>query len=164
MPLHYSVSVPEARSSLATGLGRVLVIVYAILALAAAGRSVSQIITRFDEAPIAFTLSALAAAVYIVATIALVAKGPVWNRVAWIAIGFELAGVIVIGAISLLAPQLLGLPDTNPFGRYSTVWSDFGAGYLCIPLVLPVLGLLWLRSRRAAGRDGAATSSSEVNA
>ncbi|TPW76029.1 hypothetical protein [Schumannella soli] len=154
---------PEARSSLATGLGRVLVIVYAILALAATGRSVSQILSRFDEAPVAFTLSALAAVVYIVATIALVAKGPVWNRVAWIAIGFELVGVLVIGAISLLAPQLLGLPDINPFGRYATVWSDFGAGYLCIPLVLPVLGLLWLRSRRDAARQ-AATVDAEVRA
>jgi hypothetical protein len=26
-----------------------------------------------------------------------------------------------------------------------TVWSSFGAGYGYVPLVLPVLGLLWLR-------------------
>ncbi|TPW70737.1 hypothetical protein [Schumannella sp. 10F1B-5-1] len=146
---------PEARSSLATGLGRVLVVVYAILALAATGRSVTQILSRFSEAPIAFSLSAAAAVVYIVATIALVAKGPVWNRVAWAAIGFELAGVLIVGTLSLVAPQVLGLSDTNPFGRQSTVWSLYGAGYLCVPLVLPVLGLLWLRSRRRAAQASA---------
>ncbi len=78
-----------------------LVAVYAILAIAATGRSVFQIIDRFDEAPIAFSLSALAAVVYIVATLAL-ALG--WRRVALVTICFELAGVLVIGTVSVVAP------------------------------------------------------------
>ena len=130
------------------GIGRVLVAVYGILALAATGRSVFQIIDRFAEAPLAFSLSALSALVYIVATIALVAPGATWYRVARITIGFELIGVLVVGTISLAAPGLLGLDSINPFGRQSTVWSAYGLGYLLIPLVLPVLGLLYLRSRR----------------
>jgi hypothetical protein len=130
-----------------TGVGRVLVAVYAILAIAATGRSVFQIIDRFDEAPIAFSLSALAAVVYIVATIAL-ALG--WRRTALATICFELAGVLVIGTISIVAPGLLGLGGLDPFGREATVWSAFGAGYLLVPLVLPLLGLLWLRRGRAA--------------
>lgn len=127
-------------------------VVYGILALAATGRSVFQIIDRFEEAPLAFSLSALSAVVYIVATVALVAPGRLWQRVAWVTITFELIGVLVVGAISVLAPQLLGLTSVDPFGRQSTVWSAFGAGYLLIPLVLPVLGLWWLRvqSRRDA--------------
>jgi hypothetical protein len=128
-----------------TGVGRVLVAVYAILAIAATGRSVFQIIDRFDEAPIAFSLSALAAVVYIVATVAL-ALG--WRRVALLTICFELAGVLVIGTMSVVAPALLGLDSLDPFGRQATVWSAYGAGYLLVPLVLPVLGLLWLRRRR----------------
>jgi hypothetical protein len=127
------------------GLGRVLVAVYGVLAIAAVGRSVFQIIDRFEEAPIAFTLSAVAAVVYVLATLSL-AFG--WDRVAWITISFELVGVLVIGAISVLAPAMLGLDEINPFGREATVWSVFGAGYLFIPLVLPILGILWLRSRR----------------
>jgi hypothetical protein len=130
-----------------TGAGRVLVAVYAILAIAATGRSVFQILDRFDEAPIAFSLSALAAVVYIVATIAL-ALG--WRRVALATICFELAGVLVIGTLSIVAPALLGLEGVDPFGREATVWSAYGAGYLLVPLALPVLGLIWLRSRRAA--------------
>ena len=131
-----------------SGVGRLLITVYAILALGATGRSVVQIIERFDTAPLAFTLSAIAALVYIVATIALIAPGPVWNRVAWIAIGFEAVGVIVVGALSIAMPELF--PE-------ATVWSVFGMGYLFIPLVLPWLGLWWLASVRASER-AAATS------
>lgn len=137
-----------AAGTLAVGLGRVLVAVYAILAIAATGRSVTQIATRFGEAPVAYALSGLAAVVYIVATVALIGRGAIWARVAWAAIGFELVGVLVIGTLSLVAPAVLGIDDLNPFGRQATVWSLYGAGYLLVPLVLPVLGLLWLRSRR----------------
>jgi len=129
-----------------TGPGRVLVAVYAVLAIAATGRSAFQIVDRFEEAPIAFTLSAVAAVVYIVATLAL-ALG--WRRIALVTICFELAGVLVVGTLSVVAPGVLGLESVDPFGREATVWSVFGAGYLFVPLVLPVLGLLWLRSRKA---------------
>ena len=67
-----------------TGIGRVLVIVYAIMALAATGRSFVQIVREFDEAPVAYTLSALAAVVYILATLALIFAGRRgWYLVAW---------------------------------------------------------------------------------
>lgn len=143
-------------TSRATGVGRVLVVVYAILALAATGRSIVQIIERFDEAPLAYSLSALSAVVYIVATIALIAPGAAWYRVAWITIGFEMLGVLVVGTISVIAPSVLGLSSIDPFGRQSTVWSAYGLGYVLIPLVLPVLGMLWLSRRRPAPVDGRA--------
>ncbi len=126
-----------------TGVGRVLVAVYAILAIAATGRSVFQIIDRFDEAPLAFVLSALAGVVYIVATLAL-AFG--WRRLALATICFELAGVLVVGTLSLLLPEVF---DPRPDSREATVWSAYGLGYLLVPLVLPVLGLLYLRRRPA---------------
>lgn len=138
-----------------SGAGRVLVVVYGILALAAIGRSTYQIITRFDESPIAYTLSALAALVYVLATIALAAR---WDVIAWVTVVFELVGVLVIGTVSVLAPAVLGLTDASPFGGQATVWSVYGAGYLFIPLVLPVLGILWLRAttRRTDVTRGAA--------
>nr|WP_309129666.1 hypothetical protein [Microbacterium sp.] len=123
-----------------SGIGRVLVIVYAVMALAATGRSFVQIIRRFDEAPLAYTLSAVAAVVYILATLALVLAGRTgWYAVAWIAIVFELTGVIVVGAMSLAVPELFA---------HDSVWSFFGIGYLFVPLVLPVFGLWWLRTHR----------------
>ena len=118
-----------------TGLGKALIAVYGVLALAATFRSVYQIATKFDEAPLAYSLSAVAAVVYIVATIALIGKGNAWRIVARVAITFELVGVLVVGTLSLVAPDLFGHPS---------VWSVFGIGYLFIPLVLPVLGLIWL--------------------
>jgi cytochrome bd-type quinol oxidase subunit 2 len=145
---------PEAAASVrataarrpGSGVGRVLVAVYAILAIAATGRSVFQIIDRFGEAPVAFVLSALAGVIYIVATIALGAR---LRTLALVTISIELLGVLVVGTLSLVAPALLGLDSLDPFGRESTVWSAYGAGYLLVPLVLPVLGLLYLRSSAA---------------
>ena len=122
----------------ATGPGRVLVAVYAVFALAAGARAVVQLSTRFSEAPVAYLLSALAAAVYVVATVALARGG---RRVALAAITVELVGVLVVGALSLLDPA--AFPD-------ETVWSAFGRGYGFVPLVLPLLGLLWLRRRAPA--------------
>jgi hypothetical protein len=139
----------DSRRPRMTGPGRVLVAVYAVLAIAATGRSVFQIIDRYEEAPVAFTLSAVAAVVYLVATLALALR---LDRLAWATIGFELVGVLVVGALSVLAPGVLGLDPFDPFdpfGGEATVWSVFGAGYLFVPLALPVIGLIWLaRGRR----------------
>ena len=126
-------------SSRSTGVGRVLIAVYAVLALAATGRSFVQIATDFSDAPIAYALSALAAVVYILATIALIRKGDLWYRIAWITISFELLGVLVVGLLSLFDPILFPA---------KTVWSVFGAGYGFVPLVLPIIGMIWLSLKR----------------
>lgn len=124
-----------------TGPGRVLVAVYALFAVAAGSRSAYQIVTRFEEAPLAFLLSAFAATVYLVATIALARPGRIAYRVALTAVLVELIGVLVVGTVTVLNP--------GEFPR-DTVWSYFGRGYGFVPLVLPVLGLLWLRRSKAA--------------
>ncbi|WP_298181392.1 hypothetical protein [Saccharomonospora sp.] len=128
----------------ASGPGRVLIAVYAIFAIGATARALSQIATRFDEAPVPYALSALAAVVYLLATVALAKRGVKWWRVAVAACAFEMIGVLVIGTVSLALPE--AFPD-------ATVWSNYGMGYLFIPLVLPVFGLLWLR-RTAPRRRG----------
>ncbi len=127
------------RPAAAAGPGRVLVAVYGVFALAAGSRAAVQLSTRFAEAPVAYVLSALAAAVYVVATVALARGG---RRTALVAITIELVGVLVVGTLSLL--DRAAFPD-------ETVWSAYGRGYLFIPLVLPVAGLLWLRRGRRLG-------------
>ena len=106
--------------------------VYGVFAFAATGRSTLQLATKAAEAPLPYTLSAVAAVVYVVATFAL-ATGR--RGLALAAVGTELVGVLVVGATSELFP-----------GDYhdKTVWSHFGAGYGYVPLVLPLLGLWWL--------------------
>lgn len=118
-----------------SGAGRALVAVYGVFALAATARATVQLATRFTEAPLAYLLSALAGAIYIVATVTLARGGRAGRRVAWTAISLELAGVLVVGTLSVLDPVA--------FPR-ATVWSTYGIGYGFVPLVLPVLGLLWL--------------------
>lgn len=123
----------------ASGFGKVLVALYATFAVGATSRAAFQIGTKYDEAPLAYTLSAVAASVYLLATLGL-AVDRRWARLlAWVAVSVEAAGVLGIGAFSLVRPELF--PE-------STVWSDFGLGYLLIPLVLPFVGLWWLRRTR----------------
>ncbi|MFG1798605.1 hypothetical protein ACGFI4_00295 [Micromonospora carbonacea] len=118
-----------------TGPGRLLIAVYLLFAIAATSRAGLQIATRFAEAPVAYLLSALAALVYIVAAVGLARAGHAGRRVALACCSVELVGVVGVGLLSLADPELF--PD-------ETVWSGFGSGYGYVPLVLPVLGLLWL--------------------
>lgn len=122
----------ERSEAVRSGPGRVLVAVYGIFALAATSRAAVQIATRFAEAPLAYVLSAFAGVVYIVLTVAL-ARGA--RRVAVAACLVELAGVLVVGTLSLADPA--AFPQ-------ATVWSGYGSGYVFVPLALPVIGLLWL--------------------
>lgn len=121
------------------GVGRIIVMLYAILALAAAWRSGFQILTKFDVAPVAFTLSAVSAVVYIIATFALAIPGKTAWKVAIAAVWFELLGVLVVGTWSILPTDIF--PET-------TVWSTYGQGYGFIPLILPIIGLYWLYKHR----------------
>jgi hypothetical protein len=118
----------------------VLIAVYGIFALSATARAGVQIATRFGEAPLPYLLSASAGVVYILATIGLAGRGPGARRLAWGAVGFELVGVLVVGTLSVF--------DAGDFPD-DTVWSVFGRGYGFIPLVLPLVGLWWLRRTRA---------------
>jgi hypothetical protein len=128
--------VPEQPADTAAGPGRVLVGLYGLFAVAAGARAAVQLATDFSAAPVAYLLSALAAVVYVVATIGLARGGRGGRRAALIACSVELTGVLVVGTLSLL--------DRGAFPD-ATVWSVYGQGYGFVPLVLPVLGLLWLR-------------------
>ncbi|GAA2515821.1 hypothetical protein [Pilimelia columellifera] len=121
------------------GPGRALVYVYGVFAVAAGARAGVQIATKFGAAPLAYSLSALAAAIYLVAAVGLARGGPGGRRLALVCCTVELVGVLAVGTASLLWRH--AFPD-------ATVWSAFGQGYGYVPLVLPVLGLWWLRRAR----------------
>lgn len=132
-------SSPSDPGATRRGPGRILVLVYGIFALAATARAGVQIALQFSEAPIAYLLSALAAVIYCAATFALAKATKISRQVATVAIAIELIGVLGVGAFSYAVPE--DFPD-------ATVWSHFGQGYGFVPLVLPILGLLWLRRTR----------------
>jgi hypothetical protein len=128
---------PE-RPDTSHGFGRALVAIYAVFALAAAARSIYQLIAEVDsDTVVPYVLSAFAGIVYVIATYALARNH---RQLALATIAIELVGVITVGILSLADADLF--PD-------ETVWSDFGHGYGFIPLVLPFVGLWWLRRTRA---------------
>lgn len=128
---------PEGRS-LSAGFGRLVVLAYVVFAVSAGVRAGFQVATKFDHAPISYSLSALAALIYLVAAIAIV-RGAA--GVALAAVSIELAGVVGVGALSYMVRDWF--PEAS-------VWSHFGSGYGFVPLVLPVVGLVFLLRRRGS--------------
>lgn len=134
---------PETRgASTKHGAGRALVVVYAVLAIGSTSRALFELATKFSQAPLPYTLSAVAAVVYCVITWALIRDTAPSRRIATVAMVAELIGVIVVGTWSVV--------DGAAFPK-SSVWFWFGRDYLFVPLVLPIWGLAFLwRTRRAA--------------
>ena len=127
---------PVQEESPPTGPRRILLAFYAIFALAATARAVVQIATQFQAAPLAYLLSLFSGIIYLGATIGLATNQPFSRPLAWASCSAELVGVLVIGTASLIDP------DAFP---HDTVWSRFGSGYGYFPVLLPILGLLYLR-------------------
>jgi hypothetical protein len=134
--------------SLSSGWGRVLVFVYGLFAVAATGRSLVQLGTDAGHAPLAYSLSLVAAVIYLAATTCLLLGGRRGWAIAVVACSVELVGVLSVGTLSYVATDLF--PD-------KTVWSHFGQGYGFLPLVLPFAGLAWLRNTRLSRTPGDAS-------
>lgn len=127
-------------------VGRILLIAaYAILGLAATGRSVVQITTKLSEAPLPYLVSGASALLYVLIAIALW-RG--WRRVAIVGTAVELVGVLVVGTLGYAAPELW--PD-------ETVWTGYGSAYGWVPLALPVIALVVLLRGRGADAEAVAT-------
>ncbi|MGW2232094.1 hypothetical protein [Streptomyces formicae] len=130
-----------ARQKLIAGPGILLVWLYGVMVVGAVSRSAVQISTDFHKAPLAYTLSAIAGVVYGFITYSLVRGGDTARKAALVCCAAELVGVLAVGAWTLAEPS--AFPD-------ATVWSDFGMGYLFIPVILPVTAIFWLRKSRRA--------------
>lgn len=133
------------------GPGRVLALTYAFFTLAAGARSGVQLATHASRAPVAYSLSALAAVSYLAGTVMVAAadRDPRRRPFAIALCRLELAGVLLVGTLSLALPA--AFPD-------ATVWSHYGSGYAFVPAGLPLLALVWLHftkpSLRAVSRAG----------
>ncbi|MFJ8491735.1 hypothetical protein ACIRBZ_25825 [Streptomyces sp. NPDC094038] len=129
-------AVDERPKRLTSGPGTLLVWFYGVMVVGAVSRSAYQIATEFDRAPLAYSLSAVAGVVYAFITYTLVRGGETARRVAQVCCAAELAGVLIVGTWTLV--------DSSAFPD-ATVWSDYGMGYVFIPVLLPVSALYWLR-------------------
>ncbi|UFQ14581.1 MULTISPECIES: hypothetical protein [Streptomyces] len=133
----------DGRRKLITGPGILLLWLYGVMVVGAVSRSAVQISTDFDKAPLAYSLSALAGLVYGFITYSLVRGGDTARKAALVCCAAELVGVLAVGTWTLAEPS--AFPD-------ATVWSDFGMGYLFIPVILPVTAIFWLLRARRTGR------------
>jgi hypothetical protein len=131
---------PEGTSH---GPGRLLIAVYAVLAIGATVRSLYELATKFSAAPVSYSLSLFAAVVYVVITICLIRGTDRARAIAQIGMWIELVGVLVVGTLSIVNPDLFTNPETGK--AVSSVWYWYGRDYLFVPLVLPVLGLVFIR-------------------
>ncbi|MEU5889474.1 hypothetical protein ABZ835_21930 [Streptomyces sp. NPDC047461] len=129
----------SAKNRLVSGPGTLLVWLYGVMVVGAVSRSIYQIATEFDRAPLAYSLSALAGLVYGFITYTLVRGGETARKAALVCCAAELVGVLTVGTWTLLDPS--AFPDT-------TVWSDYGMGYIFIPVLLPLSAIYWLRKAR----------------
>ena len=120
------------------GVGRLLIAVYGIFALSATARASYQLVRKFEDAPVAYSLSLVSAITYILVTISLTKQSGRLASIAKPLVIFELVGVVSVGVLSLAVPELF---------KHPSVWSEFGIGYGFLPLILPILALLWLGRR-----------------
>jgi hypothetical protein len=120
------------------GVGRLLIAVYGIFALSATARASYQLVRKFEDAPVAYSLSLVSAITYILVTVSLARQSGRLAAVAKPLVIFELIGVVSVGVLSLAVPELF---------KHPSVWSEFGIGYGFLPLILPILALFWLGRR-----------------
>ncbi|QHY94532.1 hypothetical protein SSPS47_05275 [Streptomyces sp. S4.7] len=130
---------PGGRTRLVQGPGLLLVWLYGVMSVGAVSRTAFEISTKFDRAPLAYALSGIAAVVYVFITYTLVRGGETARKAALVCCAAELVGVLAVGTWTIVDPS--AFPE-------ATVWSGFGWGYVFIPVLLPVTGMLWLRGSR----------------
>ena len=104
----------------------------------------TSVATKFSAAPVSYSLSLIAAVIYVVITVCLVRDTPRACAVAQAGMWIELVGVLVVGTPSIVDKDLFTNPETGK--AVSSVWYWFGRDYLFVPLVLPILGLRFIRS------------------
>ncbi len=115
-----------------------LLAAYSLLAFAAVGRSTYQVLFKFDQAPLPYSLSLIAACIYLIACWAIWRGDALAVRVGKVACAFELAGVLVVGTLTTFSDHALDV---------GTVWSYYGRDYGWLPLVVPGLALWWFFRR-----------------
>ncbi len=115
--------------------GVILVISYPVLAISTGFRSIYQLFFKEGVTNyLAPALSAVAAILYLVATIGFAIQEKWAWRISVVALGLEMILVLLIGTLSFIYTDVIG----------RTVWRYYGIDYAFFPLIQPLLGLLWL--------------------
>lgn len=117
-----------------TAVGYILGISYPLLALSTGARGIYQWLFRDDLPKLAPALTIFSSLLYLIAAVGFFKRTRHAWRVSVTALSIETIGVLTVGTLSILAPDLLA----------HTAWSRFGMDYGFFPLIQPLLGLAWL--------------------
>jgi hypothetical protein len=125
----------QGLSGFIAAAGVILAISYPILAISTGFRAVYQLFFKDGVTNyLAPALTAVAALLYLIATVGFAVREKWAWRISVVALGLEMGLVLLVGTLSLVIPDTIG----------RTVWRYFGIDYAFFPLIQPLLGLLWL--------------------
>lgn len=117
------------------GLGRLVMAAFWLFGAWVTINAVVDVL-HWNSGPIGPVLVALVAGlVYLLAALALTHNGRRMRMIGWASVSVEAIGPVLVGVLGVGVPQL-----SDP----RSPWGAFGADYWYIPLVLPVVGLVWL--------------------
>lgn len=120
---------------LVSSIGYILAVSYPLLALSTGARALFQLFVRNDiVAYFPPTMSAVAAILYLVATVGFAYRRRWTWWLSMLTLGLESLLTVIIGTLSYIEPALIG----------RTVWRHFGEDYGYFPLFQPILGIIWL--------------------
>ena len=115
--------------------GVILAISYPVLAISTGFRALYQLFFKEGVTNyLAPALTAMAALLYLIATVGFAVQEKWAWRISVIALSLEMILVLVVGTLSIFYPEVIG----------RTVWRYYGIDYAFFPLIQPFLGLLWL--------------------
>jgi hypothetical protein len=115
--------------------GVVLALSYPVLAISTGFRALYQLFFKEGVTNyLAPALTAVAALLYLVATIGFAVHEKWAWRISVVALSLEMILVLLVGTLSIIYPDVIG----------HTVWRYYGIDYGFFPLIQPFLGLLWL--------------------
>ena len=117
------------------GLGRVVMVLFWAFGAWTTVAGVSDLLHVGDGPVGTAIVSLLAGVAYLVAALGITHNGRRMRVIGWAAMGVCTVGPLLVGLLGLGVPELAG--TRSP-------WSAFGAYYWFVPLVLPVIGLVWL--------------------
>lgn len=117
------------------GLGRIVMALFWFFGVITTIPAVVSLI-RDQQDPLGPRLVAvLAGIVYLLAAIGITHNGHRMRLLAWGSMAAALVGPLVVGLLGL------GMARSSPV---VSAWADFGAFYWYFPLLLPLIGLVWL--------------------
>jgi hypothetical protein len=115
--------------------GVILGLSYPVLAISTGFRALYQLFFKEGVTNyLAPALTAVAALLYLIATIGFAVHEKWAWRISVAALSLEMVLVILVGTLSIFYPEVIG----------RTVWRYYGIDYGFFPLIQPILGLLWL--------------------